>query len=275
NDEAHFAGLEIGGLGMLGVEHAHAVDLMHATGGLDQYLVALLDAALLDPHQRHHAQIVVEPGVDDQCLQRGIDFADRGGNDLDQAFQYVFHTEPALGAAYYRVGGIDADHAFDLCGNALGLGLRQIDLVEYRHHFQTLLDGGIAVRHRLGLDALSSVHHKQGSLTGSEGAADLIVEVDVPRGVDEVELVGLAILRVVMQRDAVRLDGDAALPLQIHGIQHLRRHFAFAEAAAYLDETVGEGRLAMVDMGDDGEISDQAEVAHCRVLPDVVCQTWR
>ena len=74
--------------------------------------------------------------------------------------------------------------------------------------------------------------------------------------VDEVQLVALAVVRVVEQRDALRLDGDAALALQLHGVEHLRLHLAVGEAAADLDQPVGERGFAVVDVGDDREIAD-------------------
>ena len=43
----------------------------------------------------------------------------------------------------------------------------------------------------------------------------------MPRRVDQIELVELAILGGVLQAHRVRLDGDSALALQIHGIEDL------------------------------------------------------
>ena len=76
------------------------------------------------------------------------------------------------------------------------------------------------------------------------------------RGVDQVEIVDLAVARLVGQGRGLRLDGDAALLFQIHGVEHLLGHFAVGQAAAELDEAVGQGGLAVVDVGDDGEIAD-------------------
>ena len=75
------------------------------------------------------------------------------------------------------------------------------------------------------------------------------------RGVDQVELVALAVARLVLQRDALRLDGDAALALQIHRVEHLGLHLAGLEAAAELDQAVRQRRFAVVDVRDDGEIA--------------------
>jgi hypothetical protein len=63
-------------------------------------------------------------------------------------------------------------------------------------------------------------------------------------------------LRVVDQAHGVGLDGDAALALDIHRIEHLLLHLALLERAGHLDEPVGERRFAVVDMGDDGEVAD-------------------
>src|SRR5205814_8258448 len=81
-------------------------------------------------------------------------------------------------------------------------------------------------------------------------------EVDVARRVDEVELVDLAATGGVRQRDALRLDRDAALALDRVGVQHLVLHLARLEAAADLDDAVGQGRLAVVDVRDDREVAD-------------------
>jgi hypothetical protein len=51
---------------------------------------------------------------------------------------------------------------------------------------------------------------------------------------------------------ALRLDGDAALPLQVHGVEHLLRHFPLGSVPPHIwMKTVGERGLAVVDVGDD------------------------
>src|SRR3546814_1981242 len=90
--------------------------------------------------------------------------------------------------------------------------------------------------------------------------ADLIGEVDMAGRVHQVELIGLAALRGVAEANGLRLDGDAALPLDVHRVEHLLLHLARRQAAALLDQPVGEGRLAVVDMRDDGEVADMIEI---------------
>ena len=174
----------------------------------------------------------------------------------DDRLEDVVHALAGLGAGAQRVRAPDADDVLDLVDHALRVGRRQVDLVQHRHHFDALLDRGVAVGDGLRFDALRGVDDQQRAFAGGERARHLVGEVDVARRVDQVELVGLAVARLVAQRRGLRLDGDAALALEVHRVEHLRFHLAVGQAAADLDEAVGERRLAVVDVGDDGEIAD-------------------
>ena len=272
DNEAYFTGLQVNSFGMLGVEHADAVDQMGLAGRLDQHLVTLLDPAMLDAHQRHHAKVVVEPGINDQCLQRCFDLAFRRRNGVNQRFEHILDTDAALRRAGNRICRVNADYAFNLGLDPLRLGLGQVDLVQHRHDLKALLDSGVAVGYRLRLHTLRSVHHQQRALAGSERAADFVVKVHVTWGINKVQLVGLAVFGGVIQRDAVCLDGDTTLALQIHGVEYLRFHFTLAQATADLDKAVGQRRLAVVDVGNDGKITNQAKVTHSADHPDRVAR---
>jgi hypothetical protein len=114
----------------------------------------------------------------------------------------------------------------------------------------------VDIGERLRLDPLRGVDHQQRALAGGERAVDLIGEVDMAGGVDQVEDVVLAILGAILQTHGLRLDGDAALALDVHGIEHLLLHLAHFEPAGELDQPVGERRLSVIDMRDDGEVTD-------------------
>jgi hypothetical protein len=75
----------------------------------------------------------------------------------------------------------------------------------------------------------------------------------------------------VLQRGRLRLDGDAALALDIHRVEHLGFHLAVRQSTATLDDAISECRLAVVDMGNDGEVAD---VVHAG-LADVACAIGR
>ena len=110
---------------------------------------------------------------------------------------------------------------------------------------------------------------QQRPLAGHQRAAHLVREVDVAGGVDQVQPVGLAVPGGVAQGDGVALDGDAALALDVHRVEDLVAEIARLHAAAALDQPVGQGRFAVVDVGDDAEVTD--------VVQDSVplCGTWR
>ncbi len=175
---------------------------------------------------------------------------------MHDRFQHLGHVLPGLGRDQDRIGGVEPDHVLDLLLDLVGLGGRQIDLVEHRHDLVVVVERLIDVGERLRLDALAGVDHQQRALAGGERAVDLVGEVDVAGRVDQIEDVVLAVARAVVQPHRLRLDGDAALALDIHGIEHLLDHFARFEPAGELNQPVGERRFAVVDMGDDREIAD-------------------
>jgi len=78
----------------------------------------------------------------------------------------------------------------------------------------------------------------------------------VAGGVDEVELVGFAVVCLVHHADGVGLDGDAALALEVHGVEYLGLHLAGGQRAGQLEESVRKGGLAVVDVRDDREVAD-------------------
>ena len=210
----------------------------------------------IDAHERHDAGIAIEPRVDDQRLQRRIDAALRRRNALDDALEQLVDAEARLGADAHGILGRDADDVLDLADDALGIGRRQIDLVDDGQHLEALLDGRVAVRDALRFDALARVDDEQRAVAGGERARNLVGEVDVPRRVDEVDLVVEPVARPVLQRDALRLDRDAALALEIHRVEHLILHLARREAAAQLNEPIGQRGLAVIDVRDDREVAD-------------------
>ena len=60
----------------------------------------------------------------------------------------------------------------------------------------------------------------------------------------------------------MRLDGDAAFALQVHAVEDLGLHLARLQGPGHLEESVGQGRLAVVDVRHDGEIADEALFQH-------------
>jgi len=133
----------------------------------------------------------------------------------------------------------------------------------------TGLDRLVDIGEGLRFDPLARIDHEQRALTGGERAADLVSEVDMAGRVHQIEDVGLAILGTVEEPHGLRLDRDAAFALDFHIIEHLLAHLARRKPAANLDQPVGQGRLAVVDMRDDREIADEPERGHGKLQDKV------
>ena len=124
------------------------------------------------------------------------------------------------------------------------------------------LDRLIDIGQGLRLDPLAGIDDQERALARGQGAADLISEIDMPRRVHQIEHVTSAVVGPVFEANRLRLDGNAALALQFHAVEHLLAHLARLEPAAGLDQPVGQGRFAVIDMGDDREIADLGERGH-------------
>ncbi len=146
----------------------------------------------------------------------------------------------------------------------LHVARRQVDLVEHRHDLEVVLDRQVGVGHGLRLHPLRRVDEQHGALAGGETARDLVGEVDVAGRIDEIELVVLPVASGVGDAHRLRLDGDAALALELHLVQELLLHVARLDGARELEDAVGQRRLAVVDVRDDAEVPDVTEIGHDR-----------
>jgi len=83
------------------------------------------------------------------------------------------------------------------------------------------------------------------------------------RCVDEVELVHLAVLRLIAQGYALRLDRNPTLALEIHRVQYLLSHFTIGKPATVLNKPVRKRRLAVVYVCNDRKITNSVHVGYC------------
>ena len=243
----------------LGAETADPVDKVRRPGLHELDLLALLQRAVDHAHQNDDAQIRVIPRIDQHRLQRRIHVALGRRHLLHDRFQDLGNADPRLGGGQHRLRRVEADHVLNLLLHLFRLGGRQVDLVDDRHDLVIMLDRLVHIGQRLRLDALCGVHHQQRALARGQAAAHLIGEVDMARRVHQVQRVGLAVRRGIGQAHRLRLDGDAALLLDLHIVEHLFRHLAVGQAARLLDQAIGQRRLAMVDMRDDRKVADLVE----------------
>ena len=211
--------------------------------------------AVDDTHVGDDAAVRVVHGVENHRARRGVGGSLGGGDDLDDAVEEVLDALAGLAGDLQDLTLVAADQLSDLVRILLGLGARQVDLVEDRDDREVILEGQVQVRERLGLNALRSVDEEDRTLARSQGAGDLVRKVHVTGRVNHVERVGGTL---VCPRHAHRLalDRDSALALDIHTIEVLVAHLARLDDAGQLEHAVRERRLPMIDMGDDAEVTD-------------------
>ena len=219
-------------------------------------LHAGLDRALLQAHIDDDAAVGVVIAVENERLKRRVRVALRAGEVLHDVLEHRVDVDALLGGDLGRILGGDGQNVLDLLLDALGVGGGQVDLVDHGANFKVVLHREIRVRKRLRLDALRGVDDQQRALARRERARDLVVEVDVARRVDEVQGVDLTVGGGVVERDGTGFDGDAALALQVHVVEDLVLHLARGNGVALFKKPIRQRRLAVVDVRDDGKISD-------------------
>ena len=104
----------------------------------------------------------------------------------------------------------------------------------------------------LGHGAFGGVHQQNDAVDHFQNALHLAAEIGVTRGVHDVDLVVL-----IMHGSVLCQNGDAALPLQIAGVHDpLHSGLIFPVNTALLEHFVHQGGLAMVNVGDDGNVAN-------------------
>ena len=261
-DEPDLAGSKLIHRRRLWREHTNAFHHMCGTCPHHANFHTLADLAMLYPHQRHHTKIGVIPAVNQQCRQRGLYIAHRRRHFFHHRFQNVRDTCPGLGACLNSVICRKADHLFDLGLHPLGFCRRQVNLVQYRHDLVIRLHRLIHIGQCLRLNPLAGINHQQRSFASGQRARHFIAEIHMARCVHQVQHIILAVFRLVVQPHRLRLDGDPPLALDIHIVEHLIRHLAVSQPATDLNQPVGDGRFAMVNMRDNREIADLIWCGH-------------
>jgi hypothetical protein len=246
----------------VGIDHVQGLDLALRALGHHADALAALQRAVHDPHQHHGAHVGIEPGVEDQRARRGRGVARGRRHRGDDALEQVSDALAFLGGDRQHVGGVQAHHLLDLLRHPLRIGGGQVDLVHHRDDLEARVDRQVGVRQGLRLDPLGRVDHQHGAFAGLQGARDLVGEVDVARRVDQVEHVLLAVGRRVAHARGLGLDRDAALALQVHLVEELIALLAPGERPGGVQQPVGQGALAVVDVGDDAEVADPLGIGH-------------
>ena len=158
-----------------------------------------------------------------------------------------------------RLVGIEVEEELiDLIDHLADPSIGPIDLVHHQDHRQLGLERLAEHEARLGEGPLGGVDEEQHPIDHRQPALDLPTEVRMPGRVDDVEL-GLP----VPNGRVLGEDRDPLLPLEIGGVHDpLGDVLAGPKRAGLPEHGVDERRLAMVDVGDDGDVAEVGAAGH-------------
>ena len=139
----------------------------------------------------------------------------------------------------------------DFVDDLVHTGIGTVGLVDHDDDLVSELEGARKDEAGLGHRALKSVDEKKDTVDHLQDALHLTAEIGVARSVHDVDL------RIaVHDRSVLGEDRDAALALQRIAVHHaVNGLLILAVYAALLKHLVHESRLAVVDVGDDGNIA--------------------
>ena len=238
-------------------------------------LLAGADRPVADPAERQAAEVGRGVEVGDVRLQRVVVLVLGGGDPLQHQVEQggeVGPLDPFLQRrpAGFGVGvddrevdllgvGVEVDEELvDLLDDLGDAGVGAVDLVDDEDHRQLRLQRLAQDEAGLGQRPLGGVDQEQHPVDHRQGALDLAAEVGVAGGVDDVELDVAAVDRGVLGEDR-----DPLLLLQVHRVHHpLGDVLALAEGAGLPEHGVDQRRLAVVDVGDDRDISEVCSAVH-------------
>jgi len=156
--------------------------------------------------------------------------------------------------------GVEVDEqVVDLVEDFLAARVVLVDLVDEDDRdqlvFECLRQHEAGLRHR----ALRRVDQQENAVRHGQDAFHLAAEVRVPGRVDDVDLDA-----AVFDDGVLREDGDAPLAFQFIGVEDaIHRLLVLPEGASLTQHAVHEGGLPVVDVGDDGDVSDPLGHSAC------------
>ena len=233
---------------------------------------AFLELATEDFADGVFAEVVVGGESGDQqlgaLLGSGVGFG--GGDVVDDGFkddvEVVVQVGGGAGAAVAGDGVVDGiiqlgfvggefqeeigNFGFYL-GNAGG-GL--VNFVDDDDRFQMQGEGFFQDELGLGHRAFLGVYDQEYAIGHIESALNFTRKIGVAGSVNDVDFVA-----VVENGGLLGGDGDAALVFLVHGVHNQSLgHLGLvgAESVGLLQETINEGGLAVVNVGDDGDVAD-------------------
>ena len=143
----------------------------------------------------------------------------------------------------------------DLIQHLVRVGVFAVNFVNDDDWFRTVLERLLQNELRLCLRAVVRVHHEEHAINHLHDALHLATEVGMSGRVHDVDVVA-----VPAERGVLCADGDALLAFEIHRVHDAllgRLGFVGAESSRLFEQAVNECGLAVIDVGDDGDIANK------------------
>ena len=189
--------------------------------------------------------------LDDRVEERPQVFARRVHRQAGRAGAGagVDHREVEL-----LLGGVEVDEqVVDLVQHFLHARVGPVDLVDDEQRRQPALERLAQHEPRLRQRPLGRIHEQQDPVDHRQRPLDLAAEVRVARGVDDIDQDVAVVNGGVLGQDR-----DAALPLEVRVVHRpLGDPLVGAEDPALVQQGVDERGLAVVDVGDDGDVAPE------------------
>jgi len=219
-----------------------------------------------------HSQTAEEAGVFERCNLEER-FAVRVALRSRDAFNDLVHQDAEVAIRVFKFGAANAltattehlvevelffrciefaEQVKDLVQGEERVAAVAVDLVHDDDRGKTELQS--LLRHKAGLGhrAFECVNHQDNAIDSAQNAFHLATEVSMPRGIDDVHAVSL-----VHHARVLGEDGNAAFAFEVVGVHHsVHDFFTFMEGSALFEELVHQGRFTVVNVGDDGNVSD-------------------
>ena len=246
-------------------------------------MLTCLTERLTYPETLHHLVAVNTKllGVSNSELSNGESPAVKTGTESNSSLVWV---DLDITKGLVEVGGNNDVDGLDssreglvkiLLGN-LQLEEGTIDLVDDNNRLDTLTKS--LTEHSLGLHAhtFDGIDDNEGTIGDTESSCNLGREIDVTGGIDQVDqeisTVGLlandvleilVALQVSVQGDGSRLDGDTTFLLIRTSVGGSRRTgLCRGDNTGLGEEGIGEGGLSVIDVGNDGHVTDVGRLVH-------------
>ncbi len=200
---------------------------------------------------------VLQHGVE-QRAHVGADHAGLGGRPAVQR-RGVDHREIEL-----FFGGAElVEQVEGLVHHPFGAGGLAVHLVHHDDGAQSLRERLARHEARLRHRALDRIDQQEHAVDHRQDALDLAAEIGVAGSVDDVD-----VHAQVVDRGVLREDRDAALALDVVRVHDaLDEMLVGGKGAGLLQELVDQRGLAVVDVGDDGDVAKRARHEDPQGLP--------